>query len=678
MTLSALNYQFKILFDPIQVGPIELRNRVVSSANYSAMSESGFYGERVARYHAEKAKGGVALTITEELAVHPSTEFGLPKNVRAFDSRSIPGFKMFTGMVHEYGAATVGQLWHGGMHITNRDPSNVRIQPALAVSPFASMANPDGATVPKEMTLDDIKEIQEGYARTTRNLLDAGFDGVEIHSTHSYLPQQFLSPLYNKRTDKYGGSRENRMRFLLELVELLHGVTQDRKILGVRLVGDEFFPGGLTIDEMKFVASSIDSTGKIDYFNITHGSIQHNDYLNVAPMYYPHGFVLHLPAIIKRNVKRAKVFAVGRITSPIQADEIIARGDADLVVMMRAQIADPELVRKASSGRLDNIIPCIGCNQACLGHVLTWGIPISCILNPTIGREKEWGIGTLTPAASKKRVLIVGAGPAGCEAAIIAARRGHDVTLMEKESRIGGQVVLASSLSGREEFGEALGYWERQLKKLGVKVLLGRACSEADILNGGYACAVIATGSIADKTGFSPIFSMQSGIRGVEDNEIVCDVDELVGGLKRAGRKVVIYDDQGDIKGISIADTLADGRREVEVISRLEVLGQFVDGMTRVAAQLRVFRKGVKFTPNHVIKAVNGNELTLMNVYTESETNRPEIDTLVLVTWRRANNSLYNAIRGHFKGSLYFIGDAVSPRTVEEAVYEGHKAGREI
>ena len=643
------------------------------------MSENGFYGERVARYHAEKAKGGLALTITEELAVHPSTEFGLPRNVKAFDPNSIHGFKIFTDMVHMNGAATVGQLWHGGLHVLNRDPSNERIQPALAVSPLASTADPDGSTVPKEMTLDDIHEIQEGYLKTARNLLAAGFDGVEIHSSHSYLPQQFLSPLYNKRSDRYGGSRENRMRFLLELVESLHGVTEDKKILGVRLAGDEFFPGGLTIDEMKIVASVVDATGKVDYFNVTHGSIQHNDYLNVAPMYYPHGFVLHLPAAIKRSVKRAKVFAVGRITSPIQADEIISRGDADLVVMMRAQIADPELVRKSKEGRLDDIIPCIGCNQACLGHVLTWGIPISCILNPTIGREEKWGIGTLIPATTKKKVLIVGGGPAGCEAAIIAARRGHEVTLIEKENRLGGQVILASLLSGREEFAEAIFYWERQIEKVGVKVLLGKECREEDIAKGEYDSVVLATGSIADKSGFSPVFSMQPGIPGIDGNEIVCTVDEIVSGRKKAGRRVVIYDDQGDIKGIGIADTLSDGNREVEVISRLEVLGQFADVMTRVAAQIRAFRKGVKFTPSHVLKSVNGRELRIVNVYTESETTRTNIDTLVLVTWRQSNNSLYNKVHSSIrKGSLHLIGDALSPRTVEEAVYEGHKVGREI
>jgi 2,4-dienoyl-CoA reductase-like NADH-dependent reductase (Old Yellow Enzyme family)/thioredoxin reductase len=671
-------HKFKMLFEPVEVGPVVLRNRVVSSANYSAMSENGFFGERIALYHAEKAKGGVALTITEELAVHPTTEFGLPRNVRAFDQNVIPGFKLFTGLVHRYGAQTVGQLWHGGIHVFNRDPSNMKIQPVWAVSPVPSVADPDGSTVPKEMTIEDIRELQEGYARTAQNLLEGGFDGVEIHSSHGYLPQQFLSPLYNKRSDRYGGSRENRMRFLLELVEILHGVTRGEKILGIRLLGDELFPGGLTIDEMKIVASMADSTGKVDYFNVTHGSIQHNVHLNVPPMYYEHGFLVHLAARIKRNVKRAKVFAVGRITSPIQADDIISRGDADLVVMMRAQIADPELVRKAEEGRLDDIIPCIGCNQACLGHVLTWGIPISCILNPTVGREKQWGIGTLTKAERRKHVLVVGAGPAGCEASIVAAKRGHDVTLIERNNRVGGQVRLASLLPGREEFGLAIDYWEGQLQKLNVEVLLNKEATESDILNGPYDSVVIATGSTADRSGFSPIFSVESRIQGLEGNEIVCTVDEIVSGVKKAGYNVVVYDDQGDIKGVSVAEMLLNEDREVEVVSRLDMLGQFVDVMTRVAAQIRVFRKNVKFTPDNIIKRINERELTLMNIYSGIESKRTEVDTLVLITWRHANKSLYDSLRGKFNGGLYCIGDAVSPRTVEEAVYEGHKVGREI
>jgi 2,4-dienoyl-CoA reductase-like NADH-dependent reductase (Old Yellow Enzyme family) len=227
-------HRFAKLLEPIQVGPVTLRNRIVSSANYSAMSENGFFGERVARYHAEKAKGGVALTITEELAVHPTTEFGLPRNVRAFDKKSIPGFQLFNQMVHNYGALTVGQLWHGGMTVTGRDPWNNRIQQVWAASAIASSTNQDGFTVPKEMTVEEIRELEEAYVKTAENLLDANFDGVEIHSSHGYLPQQFLSPLYNKRSDQYGGSSENRARFLLELVEMLRGVTADRKILGVR------------------------------------------------------------------------------------------------------------------------------------------------------------------------------------------------------------------------------------------------------------------------------------------------------------------------------------------------------------------------------------------------------------------------------------------------------------
>jgi pyruvate/2-oxoglutarate dehydrogenase complex dihydrolipoamide dehydrogenase (E3) component len=299
-------------------------------------------------------------------------------------------------------------------------------------------------------------------------------------------------------------------------------------------------------------------------------------------------------------------------------------------------------------------------------------------LNPTVGREKQWGIGTLTKAERRKHVLVVGAGPAGCEASIVAAKRGHDVTLIERNNRVGGQVRLASLLPGREEFGLAIDYWEGQLQKLNVEVLLNKEATESDILNGPYDSVVIATGSTADRSGFSPIFSVESRIQGLEGNEIVCTVDEIVSGVKKAGYNVVIYDDQGDIKGVSVAEMLLNEDREVEVVSRLDMLGQFVDVMTRVAAQIRVFRKNVKFTPDNIIKRINERELTLMNIYSGIESKRTEVDTLVLITWRHANKSLYDSLRGKFNGGLYCIGDAVSPRTVEEAVYEGHKVGREI
>jgi len=426
-------YKFKKLLEPIQIGPFKLRNRVVSSATYSAMAENGLFTEQPIYYYTEKAKGGVALIITEELAVHPSTALGLYRNVKAYDSNAIKSFQALSDSIHRYGAYVIGQLWHGGIHVLNKDPHGQLIQPAWAVSSIPSVVMSDGYSVPKEMSIEEIHEIQEGYVKSAQNLLKGGFDGVEIHSSHGYLPQQFLSPLYNKRNDKYGGSFENRLRFLLEIIEMLYEVTKNKKILGIRLVGDELFQGGLTLEDTKKIATILDSTEKIDYLNITHGSIQHNVHLNVPPMYYEQGFLVYLAATIKRYVKRAKVFAVGRITNPIQADEIISRGDADLVVMTRAIIADPELVNKCAEGKLDDIIPCIGCNQACLGHVLNWGIPISCILNPATGREKLWGIGTLLPTIKRKRVLVIGGGPAGCEFSIIAAKRGHDITLIEKE-----------------------------------------------------------------------------------------------------------------------------------------------------------------------------------------------------------------------------------------------------
>ncbi|MFI5421116.1 MAG: hypothetical protein ACHQ1H_09130, partial [Nitrososphaerales archaeon] len=281
---------FTRLMEPVDVGPFILRNRIVSSANYSAMAENGFFGERISLYHAEKARGGVALTITEELSVHPSSDFGLTRNVRAHDERSLAGFSLFSSKVHEQGALTVGQLWHGGVNLANRDPWNLRINVPLSVSPMSSPMFPDGTTVPKEMTEEDIHDIQNGYVTSARNLIKGGFDGVEIHATHGYLPNQFLSPLYNRRADEYGGSKQNRMRFLTELVELLDRETADKKILGVSIVGDEYFPGGLRLEDTIPIIQELDATGKVDYFSVTPGGFALRANLNNPPMYFDYSF----------------------------------------------------------------------------------------------------------------------------------------------------------------------------------------------------------------------------------------------------------------------------------------------------------------------------------------------------------------------------------------------------
>jgi len=641
------------------------------------MAENGFFGDRITQYHSERAKGGTALTITEELAVHSSTQYGLARNVRAFEKESIPGFKIFTKAIHDQGAKTFGQLWHGGLNV-GRDDSNLTLLPKLAVSSITSVAQQDGWTMAKEMTVAEIHEIQEGYVSTARNLIDGGFDGIELHATHSYLPQQFLSPLFNKRTDRYGGTRENRTRFLLELIEMLSNVVEDKKVFGVALVGNDYFPGSLSIDEMKLVAASIDSTDMVHYLNITPGGSGAYSFLDVPPMYYKADNFTHLPASIRRVVKNVKIFAAGKITDPLLADQILIRGDADLVVMMRAQIADPELANKIREGRYQDIIPCVGCNQACLGHVLTWGIPISCILNPTIGREKQWGIGTLVKAPKTKRVLIVGAGPAGCEASIIAAKRGHDVTLVEKSSSIGGQAKLAAKLPGREDFQLAINYWQKQIEKLGVKLMLNREAKQNEIIESEYDAVLIATGSNPDKSGAIPLFSLEPSIPGIGGNPIVKTVDEILDPNNDAGRRVVIYDDQGDIKGVALAELLASRGSDVEIISRLNMLGEYLDVITRAAAQIRAFRRNVKFTPNSIVRSIEGQRLTIFNLYNNLESLREEVDTFVLVNWRHPENRLYQSIQHSYKGQLFVIGDSVSPRSIEEAVYEGHKVAREL
>jgi hypothetical protein len=395
-------------------------------------------------------------------------------------------------------------------------------------------------------------------------------------------------------------------------------------------------------------------------------------------MYFDYSLFREIFPAVKKVLKHAKLFAIGRIVNPVLAEEILSRGDADAVVMMRAQIADPHLANKVKQGRLDDIIPCVGCNQACYGHVTMWANPISCILNPTVGREKEWGEGFLKPAAVPKKIAVIGGGPAGCEAAIIASRRGHRVTLFERKNSLGGQVLLAAALPGRTDFGLAIRYWEMQLKKLGTTVVLNHEARMNELSGGEYDFVIVATGSNPDTVGFSPIFTLQPGIPGVEGNPIVLTPDELLPGKKGVGNKIIIYDDQGDSKAAAISEFLAKEGREIEVISRFGMLAQFSDNTTRVAAQSRAFQKFVKYTQFSVIKKVDGRTAHITNIFNQAESIRENIDALVLVTWRYQENQLYRVLKQRMGENVRAIGDCVSPRTIEEAVYEGHKLGREV
>ncbi len=664
---------FPNLSSPIQVGPLTLRNRIVSSANFTALAENNLPGERFAYYHAEKAKGGLALTITGELAVSPSSKYSLPRSIHAYDPRCIVGFKLMTEKVHKYGALAVAQLQHAGAREYGFDPYGMSVKLPMAPSNLSTTVDPDGYTVPLSMDEEQIEQELEYYKLTTENVIKAGFDGVEIKSDSSSLPVQFLSPLTNRREDGYGGSLGNRLRFLDSVISVVYEVTQGEKIMGIKIPGDEFTKGGLSGDDMLQIAKHLDRDKSVDYICVGGGNLGFDPDLNTPSAYYPQGlFVPLAEGIRKVTSQRLKIIALGRIVDPYFAENVVSTGKADLVVMMRAMIADPELARKTFDGRVSEIIPCIGCNQGCLVHVLS-NRPTSCILNPTIGREKEWGIGTLQEAKDKKRILIVGAGPAGLECARIASMRGHHVTLFEQTDRIGGQTNLMASLPGRSDVLRAIAFWKSEVDRLKIELVLNHRVVSEEIGGIHPDVVVCATGVKSGKTVLSPAFSPPVG------TQFLKPLTEILsfGRQSMTGKHAVIYDDRGDFQALGWTELLVDAGMEITLATRHPLVGPFIEPWTRLTACKRLLPKGVKFVADSYLKEVKSDSAVYFNVFSGKEA-EVRSDATYSISWPLPENSLWGEIKASRDFKSYLIGDCQAPRSIEEAVYEGHELARKL
>lgn len=653
---------FRYLFTPVMLGPVTLRNRIVStpvSTNFA--TAEGLPSEQHVHYYAERAKGGVGLIEIEAPLVMPEPYSAGFRAIFGYDERCIPGLRRIADVVHEHGAKVFCELVNLGFWGSGKGPSAI---PDLANHITAA-----------ELTTEGIEEWVRAYAACTRNMKEAGMDGVEIHACHGMAAHQFLSPLWNKRTDRYGGPLEKRLTFLLEVINRVRAEVGNSMALGVRLDADEVFPGGNSREDSKRIAQLLEETGKVDYLSIDIGIEPHQLHLAVAPMYAPLGYMLYGAAAIKESLERIPVIAVGRISDPVYAEKVLADGHADLVGMARAIIADPELPNKAREGRLEDIRPCLGDNEKCV-HRLFVKLPIQCTVNPTVGEEKELGMGTLAVVKTKKRVLVVGGGVAGMEAARVAALRGHSVSLYEKDGTLGGQVNLAAKLPGREEIG-GIGRWlAAQLSKLRVDIHLGRELTSAEVLEERPDAVVVATGASYYKNGFNP--ATFAPILGWEQVQVTTPEDILT-GRKAVGDNVVIQDETGFVVGPGLGELLADQGKRVELLTTDLFVGTdllFTNHLPWVYS--RIMGK-IALTPHTVIREISGNRLTVINVFTYQERVIEGIDTVVLITGKERNDGLYKQLQGKVK-DLHLVGDGAFPHGslsgIGDAIKDGHRVGR--
>ena len=653
---------YKYLWTPLQLGPVTTRNRIVFSAHLTNYARNGKPTEQHSAYYAARAAGGAGLIITEEHSTHP-TDWPYEKLIHGFHRDVIPGYRNITSAVHQHRTPIFAQINHNGGQASS-------MYSRLPVWAPSAVADPLFREVPKAVTQSDIDDIIAGYVTVAENCAEGGFDGIELQCSHSSIVRGFLSPATNKRTDQYGGSLANRARLLLDISLAVRKAIGNDLALGVRLCGDEFIEGGTTIDEAIEVAKLVEASGNVDYINTSIGVATASLFMIEASMHIPPGYATFIPSAIRKAVD-LPVVGVGRFKDPQQAERALADGHCDLVGVVRGQIADPDFAAKARAGATDDIRLCLSCNQECVGRMglNRW---LGCIENPQTGREAEWKATQhvkLSPTPTN--VLVVGAGPAGLQAAIAAARNGHRVTVLEKEDAAGGQVRLAASVPNRAEFGDLIRNQLTECKRLGVAIEYGVSAWPGLVLERNAQHVVVATGAEPQQPWWVAGEGVTIG---------VADVRHVLDGSADPFGTVVIIDEIGFHHATSVAELLADRGCNVEIVTPGMVVGQDL-GITLDMENwlIRAHAKGIVQSTDLVPMGLAGNELTLLHHPTGTNNTRTP-DWVVLAVPPQPVEWLYNDLSSNTAlqdagVTVSRVGDAVAPRRAHAAVIDGERIG---
>lgn len=666
--------QFNRLFSPINIGAMQLKNRIaMAPMDTDYVNLDGTVSDRYRDYIEARAKGGAGLLILEVTSIDGRYPY-VPHTVGMWDDSQIAPMRRLTDAIHAHGSRLIPQIAHPG-------PESVsflyKVQP---VGPSPAMCFTHKTTC-REVSVEEIAHIVEQFGDAARRARESGCDGIELHSAHCYmLLGSFISSLRNKRSDAYGGSIESRLRLHLEVLRSIQARAGPDFPIVMRLSGDELTPGGRDIEETKYIAPMLVDAG-VHAFEISSGTFPQMSWRILPPHGAPMGLNVPYAAAVKQVVN-VPVFAVGRITDPRLAESILERRQADVVVLGRALLADPEWPNKAARGHLEDITPCIGCGLGCIHGRESH--PMTCLMNPSVGREKEMEAG-LAPAAKRKKVMVIGGGPGGLHAAMVAAQRGHQVTLYEKRDRVGGQFNLAVIPPGKQELTKAIQFLARQVEKAGVKVHLRQEATAATVDQEQPDVAIVATGGEA----------LVLNLPGIKAGHVVTAHDVLSGMVRRPYGDVLIIG--GGMVGLETAEFLAHpghnpivGRTSVTVVEMMGGVGLDMVPEGRTLLMQRLHEAQVRILTQRKVREILSDGVVVVDTIIETrpdrtvvcrEGDREEairgIRTIVLAMGARPVDPLSAKLKGRVP-EVYVIGDARKPRKALEAIAEAAEVARKI
>jgi 2,4-dienoyl-CoA reductase-like NADH-dependent reductase (Old Yellow Enzyme family)/NADPH-dependent 2,4-dienoyl-CoA reductase/sulfur reductase-like enzyme len=651
---------FPALFTPLQLRHKTLRNRIVFGSHTANMSEAGLPGARHQGYYEERARGGAAMIVVEPVPVHRTAVLTRGNFLHSTDE-IIPHFRKITDAVHGHGAVICHQLYHVGQH---GDFDN-SYEPNWSPSGLPSFHDSDGSHA---MTEAEIEEIIESFVQAARRARESGFDGIELFAAYNAIIDQFWLPFNNRRDDKWGGSFENRMRFSRTVMERIRAMAGDDFIIGLAVNMDPTSPVSQSIEQLQEIVAWHDRRQLMDY--VTCGTGSYFNSTGIIPnVFYADKLGAPHAEALKQAVTHARVQCEAHVRTPENANYVVASGQADMVSIVRGQIADPHLANKARDGRPEDIRPCLSCNQMCWGRRYRdyW---ISCLINPSAGREFEWGGDRFTPAAQPKHVLVIGGGVAGLEAARVAAERGHRVTLAEASDRLGGQFRLAGLTPRRHQIIDFLDWYERQLSKLQVKVLLNTPLDEAEAKAMGADQVIAATGSSPDGKGFQRAMPEHDALPGVERGN-VASAEDVMARIARPGKRVILLDETSNWKGGGTALMLAEAGHEVTLVTgAAAVMAEMARTNADIQLRARLRELGVRMLTETILREWHGDGATVQPFGGQPE--RIAADTLVIAATNVSERDLGDAL------GAAMIGDAVAARNAAMAIYEGRKLARAL